>query len=301
MATKCNSRGCGKCNQKHHKSICDAATVKTSPAPNATSPDAEQGNLAINKIKVIPATVVAKINEITACKMIDSGSESSYVCTSLLTQLKLKPPRMEKRVIEQIYGTVIRRVEIYKEKITSDVVEDFEMELACINGEKKILTLLPNPRIKSLKKKYDHFRCLRFSDKEALDNMLPVQLILGTSNFGRIRTTGPLVLGPNPDCDPGAKFTMLGWTLSGRKVGTEKVFCANSTKDEFENMWSLEVLGLSDESENVAEFHESFKKHIKHMDDGSYQALLPWKPDQCAVPANQDLAIARLHSRTREL
>ena len=305
MATKCNSRGCGKCNRKHHTSICDAATVTSIPAPNATSPDAEQGKRAIHKNTAIHATVVAKVNGITARIMIDSGSGSSYVCTSLLTQLKLKPSRIEKRVIEQMYGTVNRRVEIYKVKITSDVVEDFEMELACINGEKEILTFLPNPRIKSLKKKYDRFRCLSFSDEDAMDDMLPVHLILGTSDFQRIRTTEPLVLGPNPDRDPGAEFTMLGWTLSGRtvgsEVGTEKGFFANSTKDEFEKMCSLEVLGLSDEIENGAEFHESFKKNIERMDDGSYQTRLPWKPDHCAVPTNQDLAIARLHSTTRKL
>ena len=137
MATKCNSRGCGKCNRKHHTSICDAATVTSIPAPNAISPDAEQGKHAINKNTAIHATMVAKVNGITALKMIDSGSGSSYVCTSLLTQLKLKPSRMEKRVIEQMYGTVTRRVDIYKVKTTSDMVEDFEMELACINGKRK--------------------------------------------------------------------------------------------------------------------------------------------------------------------
>ena len=144
MATKCNTRGCKKCNRKHHTSICDAATVTSIPAPNATSPDAEQGKHAINKNTAIHATVVAKANGITACIMIDAGSGSSYVCTSLLTQLKLKPSRLEKRVIEQMYGTVNRRGEIYKVKITSGVVEHFEMELAC------------------LKKKYDHFMIPQF-------------------------------------------------------------------------------------------------------------------------------------------
>ena len=136
-----------------------------------------------------------------------------------------------------------------------------------------------------------------------MDDMLPVHLMLGTSNVQRIRTTEPLVLGPNPDHDPGAEFTMLGWTLSGRtvgsEVGTEKGFFVNSTKDEFEKMCSLEVLGLSNESENGAE--ENFKKNIECMDDVRYQTRLPWKPDHCAVPTNQDRAIARLHSTTRKL
>ena len=247
--------------------------------------------------------MVEKVNGVTA-RMIDSGSGSSYICTSQLTQLKLKPSRIEKRVIQQMYGTVTRRVEIYKVKITSDVVEDFEMELACINGEKEILTFLPNSIIKSLKKKYDCFRCISFSDEEAMDDTLPVHLILGTSDFQRIRTTEPLVLGPNPDRDPGAEFTMLGWTLNGKtvgsEVGTEKGFFANSTKDEFKNMRSLEVLGLSDEIGNGADFHENVKENIERVDDGSYQTRLPWKPDHCAVATNL-IAMARLHSTARKL
>eukprot|EP00794_Sanderia_malayensis_P010114 gene10114-11147_t len=305
MANKCNSRGCGNCNQKHHTSICDAAPVTSFPAPTGPGPDAEQGKRAINKNTAIHATVVAKVNGITARIMIDSGSGSSYICTKLLTELKLKPSKIEKRIIEQMYGTVTRRVEIYKVKITSDVVEDFEMELTCINGEKEILTVLPNPRIKALKKKYDRFRCLSFSDESAMEDMLPVHLILGTSDFQRIRTTEPLVLGPNPDRDPGAEFTMLGWTLSGKTVGgeveTEKGFFANSTKDEFEQMCSLEVLGLSDEIGDDAEFHENFKKNIQRQHDGRYQTRLPWKPDHCAVSSNKELAMARLHSTTRKL
>ena len=94
MASKCNSRGCGKCNRKHHTSICDAATLTSLPAQTTASPDAEQGRRAINKNAAINATVVAKVNGVTARIMIDSGSGSSYVCTSLLTQLKLKPSRI---------------------------------------------------------------------------------------------------------------------------------------------------------------------------------------------------------------
>ncbi len=48
--------------------------------------------------------------------------------------------------------------------------------------------------------------------------MLPVHLILGTSDFQRIGKTEPLVLGPNPYCDPGAEFTMLGWMLGGKQL-----------------------------------------------------------------------------------
>ena len=151
--------------------------------------------------------------------MIDSGSGSSCICTSLLTQLKLKPSRMEKRIIEQMYGIVSRQVEIYQVTVSPEVVDDFEMDFSCINGEKEVLTFLPNPRIRALKKRYGRFRCLNFSDKNVKEDKLPIHIILGASDFQRIRTMEPLVLGPNPNSDPGAEFTMLGWTLTGKTVG----------------------------------------------------------------------------------
>ena len=157
------------------------------------------------------------MNGIPARIMIDSGSGSSYICRSLLTQLKLRPSRKEKRIIEQIYGTVSRRVEIYQVRVSSEVVDDFKLALSCISGEKEVLTLLPNSRIKALKKKYGRFRCLNFSDENVKEDKLPNHIILGESDFQRIRTTEPLVLGPNPNSDPGAEFTMLGWTLTGKE------------------------------------------------------------------------------------
>ena len=74
----------------------------------------------------------------------------------------------------------------------------------------------------------------------------------------------------------------------------------NSTRDEFEQMCSLEVLGLSDEGGNDR-FHESFKETLKCLDDRSYSTRLPWKSDHCPLPTNKNLALARLHITTRKL
>eukprot|EP00795_Rhopilema_esculentum_P003863 gene3863-biopygen1967 len=57
-----------------------------------------------------------------------------------------------------MYDTVKRRVQIFKVKVQSNVVDGFCLDLKCINGEKDTLTYLPNPRIKALKAKYSRFR-----------------------------------------------------------------------------------------------------------------------------------------------
>ena len=55
---------------------------------------------------------------------------------------------------------------------------------------------------------------------------------MGAADYQRIKTTEPPILGNNPDKDPGAELTMLGWTLTRRMVTshieTEKEFFVNS-------------------------------------------------------------------------
>ena len=238
--------------------------------------------------------------------MIDNGASSSYICTQLITQLHLKPVSVETRNIEQMYGTVKRRVQVFKVTIQSNAVEGFYLNLYCINGEKDLLTYLPSPKVKELKKKYRKFRNLRFCDEDYEEDKLPIHIILGAADYQRIRTTEPPVLGPNPDVDPGAEYTMLGWTLSGKTVEIDadsgKLFLTLTPQNEFERMCSLEVLGLEDTGSAPGEgFHEHFQEQLTRLEDGTYSTGLPWKKDLFKLPSNKELAIARLHSTTKRL
>ena len=97
----------------------------------------------------INGTVKATINGHGVRIMIDTGASSSYICSDLVTTLSLKTIRKETRCIEQMYGTITRRVEIYEIKIKSTAVEGFSFIVNCINAEKGVLTCLPNPRVKT--------------------------------------------------------------------------------------------------------------------------------------------------------
>ena len=97
------------------------------------------------------ATVITKVGGVQARIMLDSGAGSSYISLSLLTELNLKPYRTERRVIEQMYETVDKLVEIYKVRVESNAIEGYELELRCINAAKPVLTHFPNPRISELK------------------------------------------------------------------------------------------------------------------------------------------------------
>ena len=69
--------------------------------------------------------------------MMDTGAGSSYICTDLITKVDAKPCRVERRVTEQMYGTVDKRVEIFKVHLESNALEDVHLELECINAEIK--------------------------------------------------------------------------------------------------------------------------------------------------------------------
>ena len=113
-----------------------------------------------------------------------------------------------------------------------------------------------------------------------MEDNLPVHVILGAAD---IKTTEPAVLGVDPDIDPGAEHTMLGWVIMGKLTSlsteTEKDFFQNSSQHEFEQMCSQEVLGPTDKADVQQLFHEDFKDHLQHLDDGTYSSWLPWKPD----------------------
>ena len=267
-AAQCRSRGCGKCNSRHHTSICDRlnTTLPGNTASTSLGPsDWFYG--ANDRQTTLHSTVVAKVNGLRARIMLDSGASSSYISANLLTELNIKPYRIERRVIEQMYGTVDKEVEIYNVHLKSDAIDDFEMELQCINAEKPVLTNLPNPRIPELRLKNSRIRRLVFSEEAATAEKLPVHEILGAADIQRIKSTEPAVLGSNPDTDPGAEFTMLGWVIAGRSIlpntGEEKGFFLNSGQDEFVPMCSQEVFGLADVVNTQELFHADFVDQLQ--------------------------------------
>ena len=66
-----------------------------------------------NASTTIHPTVIAKVKGEKPKIMLDTGAENSNICTNLLTKLKLKPTQKEHKSIEQLFGTVDNRVEIY--------------------------------------------------------------------------------------------------------------------------------------------------------------------------------------------
>ena len=312
-ASKCRSRNCTKCGQRHHTSLCEERVPQTVD-PNAEQKQSNQKqgtekNLggSSSSTKTLHPTTKGKVSGEDVRIMIDTGASSSYVCSDLITRLSLKPKRREQRCIEQMYGTVTKRVDIYDIHIESAAVVGFSLDVECINAEKGILTNLPNPNVEDLKRNFGQLRRLPLCDEENSSEQLPVHIILGAADYQRIRSTRKPILGANPDQDPGAEYTMLGWVLCGKiqsvDMPADKEFFLNSSQSEFETLCSMDVLGLVDKQQTAsdAQFHEDFSEHLRQTKDGSYTTRLPWKLDHPVLPENRDLAEARLKTTTRRL
>ena len=75
-----------------------------------------------------------------------------------------------------------------------------------------------------MKKKHPQLRRIGFSEENSKAKLLPVQILLGVSDYNKIRMTEAPVIGRYPDY-PVAEQTKLGWILSGgRTIGSAREF-----------------------------------------------------------------------------
>ena len=223
-----------------------------------------------------------------------------------ITKLNLKPARKEQRCIEQMYGTMRKIVEVYSVAVHSLAVKEFLIDAECINAEKDLLTHPPNPKIKALKKQCGRFRSLTFTEEATRSDTMSVHIILEAADYQRIRTTEPLILGVDPDKDPGAEFTIHGWTLYGSRPVTEgvteKQFLLTTGQEKFEKLCSLDVLGLKDTGTTKNKtIHEDFLQQLNKTQGAFYETRLPWKEDHVPLPTNKNRLVAQLNSTTRKL
>ena len=233
FVSQCKFRGCGRCNARHHTSICKR-TFTTLPTKSTPPSDRFYG--ANDHHKTLLFSAPAKVHGVQTRIMLDSGAGSSYISANLMTKLNIKPCRTESRVFEQMYGTVDKRDETYKVHVESNIIDSFGVELQCVSAEKPVLTYLPNPKLSELKEHNHRIRRLVFSEEQATAEKLPVHTILGAADIQRIKSTEPPVLGLNPDADPGVQFTMLGWVIAGKSTPltaeAERMFFMNSRQNE---------------------------------------------------------------------
>ena len=171
-AVDCRSKGCHYCNAKHHSSVCDKKPVGVL--------------LATGEVGVVYPVVIVKVEGVTCRALLDTGSGSTYVSNRLVEEIGKKPIKCEQRQIDMMMSSATKRVEVYSFEV-SNTQGTFNLKVDVTKVEKKELLSLPNPKYKEIINKFEHLRGVVIEDTDEKEE-LPVHMIIGTSEFSKIKT-----------------------------------------------------------------------------------------------------------------
>lgn len=121
---------------------------------------------------------------------------------------------------------------------------------------------IPNPKFSDLKKNYRHLKNVYIEDYHAKEEV-PVHLILGASDYARIKTRTAPRIGSSDE--PVAELTKLGWTIisPGKEVDLTNLYLTRSSSEDYERLCALDVLGLEEAScGNHDEVYQKFKNQL---------------------------------------
>ena len=132
---------------------------------------------------------------------------------------------------------------------------------------------------------------------------LPISMILGASDYSKIKTdTKPKLGQPG---EPVGELTMLGWTIiaAGEEEDLSSVYFAKSSAANYDQLCSLDVLGLQDQSNGSQQLvYQDFKDQLRRSNEGWYETGLLWKPSGDApLPTNESNSLGRLSNLLRKL
>ena len=189
--------------------------------------------------------VVLLVDGVKCRALLDTGAGSSYVSAGLMTFLKKRPIRKETKHIEMMMNSTTKNVEVFKVQI-ENVHRDVSFEVELCKVERRELLKLPNPHYADLIKRYHHLRGITMDDNNQKKE-LPVHVILGASNYSRIKTmTKPRIGQPG---EPVPKQTQLGWTIisPGREAkGLSIMLLTRDLTCDHDQLPRLDVLGIEE-------------------------------------------------------
>ena len=241
---------------------------------------------SVGKTAVIYPVLVVKVQGVKCRALLDTGAGSSYASAALLNLLQVRPYLRQVRQIEMMLGAVTKQVEIFKVQVSS-TSGDFCLNTEVTKVDKHQLLSLENPRYEQCLAKYAHLEGIEMEDQDSKD-ILPVHLILGASDYAKIKTeTAPRVgaLG-----EPIGEKTKVGWTIMspGKEVDLSPMFFTQTSYVGYDELCKLDVLGLAYAPiGDQAEVYSEFKEQLTQDAEGRYATGLPWKGNHLPLPSNQ--------------
>ena len=289
---ECRSRLCYKCKSKHHTSLCGRSKGSETQDPNATlsgyTPSVEERSL--------PAIVPLKIQGSTFWAYLDTESGRNFISKEAANKLKLNPIRHESRHIVTVNGTKKQSMPMYD--VTINSIDSKASEKIEITGSKLTdFTTIKRPTLSELKEKYQHVQGKMFY--RTASEGYPIHLILGDATYCKIRTEQ--VYKGKPE-DPIVEGTTFRWIVHGGKEYTDSNCMYVRETDEYERLYSLDVLGVEDRGEDdQLDVYKEFQENIAKTSDGRYEVGVPWIPGAKLSNTNEEPSRRRLHNVERKL
>ena len=123
---------------------------------------------------------------------------------------------------------------------------------------------------------------------ESKDGKYEIQVLIGDATFTEIRTA---------NCKKGlADKTLFGWTVHGERGESTLNYFTQTTSEDYEQLYRLDVLGVEDRKEfDQEEVKKEFIENIEQKEDGRYRVKIPWIEDRAPHQTNEQQSRIRLN------
>ena len=127
-----------------------------------------------------------------------------------------------------------------------------------------------------------------------------IHLILGDGIYSRIRTERVFKGKPG---EPLVEETTFCWVVhGGDEYGSGSSCMYLREVNDYEKLYSLDMLGVEDREENdQLDVLRDFKESVVRREDGRYEVGFPWIPGAILSNTNESLSRKRLENVERKL
>ena len=100
-----------------------------------------------------------------------------------------------------------------------------------------------------------------------------------------------------------AELTCLGWVLMSpdKEVELSKLMVIKTFTDDYENLYRLDVLGVTDSVIDESTVHQEFKEQLRKEKNGWYGTGLIWKENCSTLASNKSGSLGKLRNLFRNL
>lgn len=171
-----------------------------------------------------------------------------------------------------VNGAKVQSMPIFDTRIIS---LDGKLDIELTRSRLAYFTTVRRPEKNGLKLKYSHTQDKTFYMTARGKHQ--IHLILGDSVYSRIRTEKAFKRKPG---DPLEEETTFGWVIfGGDDYVSDGARMYSSEVNDYERLYSLDVLGVEDQGENdQLDVLCNFEGNIARREDGRYEVGFPWIP-----------------------